>query len=379
MTCPYAQICGGCLQRGQELKSYQEAKEMVFRKILGNINQDNLNFGASVFVPDNTRRRASMAFHHRKGKITLGFNEAKSNNLIDCETCALLTPKLNANLPHIRRLLTEICAIPVVENKGKGKKANITYISDGDIWLCDADNGIDVVLEFDKKLELGHRMAIFELSQTFEEIIRVSHRCKVEDEAEAIVEKIKPYIKIANTFVYVPAGTFLQPSKEGEQALVDLVLKYLGDTTGKIADLFCGVGTFSYPLAQNINNKIIAVDSSPRLLDGFRQTVNKNMIPNIEIVTKNLFKYPLDEKELKGIEAVVFDPPRAGASAQIKKISEMSAGEQPKKIIAVSCNPHSFISDANLLLAAGYHLDEVTMVDQFIYSNHSELVALFTK
>lgn len=101
------------------------------------------------------------------------------------------------------------------------------------------------------------------------------------------------------------------------------------------------------------------------------------MIPNIEIQAKNLFKYPLDKLELKGFSAVVFDPPRAGAAAQVKKIAEMT--DKPEKIIAVSCNPNTFVNDANTLISAGYKIDEITLVDQFIYSNHSELVALFTK
>ena len=157
------------------------------------------------------------------------------------------------------------------------------------------------------------------------------------------------------------------------------MLKYLGETNGKIADLFCGVGTFSYPLARNIKNKIIAIDSSERLLDGFRRSVNKNMISNIEIITKNLFKYPLDVKELQGFSAVVFDPPRAGAAAQVAELAALPQNERPEKIIAVSCNPGTFVNDANKLLESGYKLIEVTMVDQFVYSNHSELVALFTK
>lgn len=174
-------------------------------------------------------------------------------------------------------------------------------------------------------------MAVFELAQGFDGIIRISHRRRPDAEAEPVVEKNAPYVKIADTFVYIPAGTFLQPSREGEQALVTLVLKYLGETSGRIADLFCGVGTFSYPLARNPANRVLAVDSSERLLEGFRRTVNKNMIPNIEIAAKNLFKYPLDDAELKGFNAVVFDPPRAGAAAQTARLAALPVGERPEK------------------------------------------------
>jgi 23S rRNA (uracil1939-C5)-methyltransferase len=129
----------------------------------------------------------------------------------------------------------------------------------------------------------------------------------------------------------------------------------------------------------NIRNKITAIDSSAELLNGFRQTVNALMLPNIEIVQKNLFKYPLDETELRDFAAVVFDPPRSGAAAQVQKLANMPPSEKPQKIIAVSCNPHTFINDANVLIAGGYEIKEMTMVDQFVYAKHFELVALFMK
>ena len=153
----------------------------------------------------------------------------------------------------------------------------------------------------------------------------------------------------------------------------------LHELCNNIADLFCGVGTFSYILAGNIKNKITAVDSSVELLRGFRESVNANQIPNIEINLKNLFKYPLDAKELKDYVAVLLDPPRAGAAAQVKQLAELEENIRPQKIIMVSCNPNTFVNDAKCLIDGGYILKEVTMVDQFVYSNHSELVALFTK
>ena len=91
-----------------------------------------------------------------------------------------------------------------------------------------------------------------------------------------------------------------------------------------------------------------------------------------------MFKYPLDNAELQDIDVVVFDPPRAGAAAQAKALSSMPTDSRPQKIIAISCNPSTFVNDANMLIQGGYKLQEVTMVDQFTYSNHSELVGLFT-
>ncbi len=374
MSCEYSQICGGCSFRDKEEKEYRIFKEEKFKKILSSLDT---KFGSSIFIPDNTRRRASLTFSYQKGKLSLGFNEKRSSVIVDIKKCPLLTPRLNSNLENIRQILEELCQVHYQVKKGR--KYFEASVSSGDVFICDALNGIDIVLEYNGPVDLGHRLILFELGQKMPDIIRISQRNSPQGILQPILEKSKPYIKIGPYNIQIPAGTFLQPSTEGERALISTVLKYLNGYEGKIADLFCGVGTFSYVLAVNIKNKVLAVDSSPELLKGFRETINHNMIPNINIMERNLFKYPLDENDLQGFGAVVYDPPRAGAAAQVKKIASMAREIKPNKIIAVSCNPQTFLSDASQLLQGGYELNEVTMVDQFTYSEHSELVALFTK
>lgn len=376
-ACSYAEICGGCLYRRESPEDYQKRKEEAFRRVMAGLKKQPEQYGNPVFIPDGTRRRASLAFRRHKGKLVLGFNMRKSAEIVDIQKCCLLTPQLNAVLPEVRDLLAELCSLPFSEKKGR--KIQQTFLTAGDVWLCQADNGIDLVLEFDGELDISRRMVIFEKAQSSEKIIRISHRRRNNETPEPVVEKFPPLVDIAGINVYIPAGCFMQASGEAEKTLIGLVLKYLGNTEGNIADLFCGMGTFSYPLSRNIRNKITAVDSSAELLNAFAKSIHKNMIPNIEIKNKNLFKYPLDENELKNFTAIVFDPPRAGASAQAAKMAALSPDSRPQKIIAVSCNPESFVNDANVLLEGGYCLKEITMVDQFICSNHMELVALFSK
>ena len=378
MSCSFSGTCGGCSFRDLSFIDYQKYKVDQVRNQLQLIARQNFSFEEPVFIQDQTRRRASLAFCLHKGKVVLGFNALKSSEIVDIDYCKLLTSGINQSLLFIRELLTEITKVNLVV-KGKKNSKKIQRIEKGDVWITEADNGIDLVLEFPFELNLELRQIIFEMIYAQNEIIRVSHRQSVNHHPETIMEKIKPFLSIAGREVYIPAGTFLQPSKAGEQTLISLAEKYLGDTSGKIADLFCGVGTFSYSLASNIKNKIFSVDSSAELLAGFQDSVNRQMIPNIEILNRNLFKYPLAGKELYGFSAIVFDPPRAGAKEQVTAITALPSEEKPQKIIAISCNPHSFVRDANILISGGYELVSVTMVDQFIYSRHSELVALFEK
>ena len=376
-SCSYQEICGGCIFRNLTEEKYQQTKLQKVQNILKGLDNQEYKFCTPIFIQDGQRRRASLAFSFKKGNLKLGFNQEQSAELVDINHCCLLTEKLNQIIPSIRQVLSELCAVKTPQYK-KNKIIGYNNISKGDVWLTQADNGIDVVLEFEGEINLEYRMIISEFALNNASVIRVSYRKDDMSMAETLVEKIKPYIKIADYEVYIPAGTFLQASKEAENKMISLVEKYVGNTNGKIADLFCGVGTFSYPLSKNPNNKIYSVDSSKFLLEGFQTSVNKNMIPNIQIQAKNLFKYPLDEKELFGFDAIVFDPPRAGAEEQVKKIVQIKE-DAPKKIVAISCNPHSFIKDANVLIKGGYKLKEITMVDQFVYSAHTELVAYFEK
>lgn len=375
MNCPYQKNCGGCPLRELSEEEYRQYKVNKFENIIKKINQNNINRGQTVFIKDGTRRRAEFTFSLHKGEILLGFNGAKSHEIVNINNCMLLTNKINNILPIIKIFLNNLCSIKTTE-KIKNKKFITTNISSGEIWLTETVNGLDILIEIENKISLDHRISICDFANQYNEIARIS-LCKKGSRPETIIEKHKPFIEIAGLKVFIPAGTFLQASSDGEKALIDLVLQYVGTSSGKIADLFCGVGTFSYPLSNNIKNKITSIDSSTELLSGFEHSINAQSIPNIKIEQKNLFKYPLDEEELKNFDIIVFDPPRAGAAAQVNKI--ILTTNKPQKIIAVSCNPHTFINDANTLISGGYKLSEITMVDQFVYSNHFELVALFEK
>lgn len=376
MSCPYQNICGGCPLRTMPVDAYRQYKTARFEQIASMIAQEHITFGAPMFVNDGCRRRAEMTFQYKKGRIILGFNTAQSHNIADVENCMALTDGINAVLPKVREFLQRFCDIKTTQ-KIKTKFVS-SQITQGEIWLTEVANGIDVLLEINDKISLEHRMEICDFANAAPEIVRISAGVKNQT-PEKIVEKTKPQIDICAHKVFVPAGTFLQASQEGQNALTKLVLQYMGNLSGNIADLFCGVGTFSYPLSANIKNKITAIDSSAELLNAFRQTVNFLTIPNIKIEQKNLFKYPLDVTELKIFDAVVFDPPRAGAKAQIAQIAMMNEADKPQKIVAVSCNPHTFVNDANTLVQNGYYLKEMTLVDQFVFAEHFELVACFEK
>ena len=378
MGCRLYENCGGCVYRQLETKTYQKQKEQTVKEVLEK-NLGNLDgiWETPVFLPDGTRRRAAFAFEMKKQKFVFGFNENKSANITDICHCDMLTESINAALSDVRALIEKLCLIEFTDTK-KGKKAPKKRMTSGDFQILEAENGLDAVLEADIDLNLDHRFEIADFMNTHEAFIRFSFRKKHAWDAEPVVQKAKPFIKIGKTDVFVTAGEFLQPSKEGQKTLISLVEKYVSETKGKTADLFCGIGTFSYALAAVEGRTVLSVDASKALLQNFQKSVDAQMIGNIEIMQKDLFLYPMDANELKFFDIIVFDPPRAGAKAQAEEFCKSEKDARPEKIVAVSCNPLTFARDAKILTAGGYVLKKITMVDQFVYSDHSEIVALFT-
>lgn len=369
------EICGGCVFRALGEDQYRQNKLADFEKTISLVKNARPVFDTPILIADGQRRRADMEFTYQKKTLTLGFYAEGTHQLIDVENCPMLTPKLNALLPQIRTFLADFCAIKItVKNK---KKLITESITKGAIRLLEADNGVDVLLNLAQTPQLEHRLAVADFVNALPEVVRFSWQIN-NTVAETIVQKNAPILRIANAVVEIPQGVFLQASKTAETQMIAKVLEYMGQTHGKIADLFCGLGTFTYPLAQNKENEIVAVDSSADSLKGLQQALNQNQIHNVQVQNKNLFKYPFDKDDFKGISAVVIDPPRAGAHDQCRAIAELEASLRPQKIVFVSCNPKTFVYDAETLINAGYCFERVTLIDQFVYSKHQELIALFT-
>jgi 23S rRNA (uracil1939-C5)-methyltransferase len=190
---------------------------------------------------------------------------------------------------------------------------------------------------------------------------------------DLLYETATPEVRFARAQVRVPPDAFLQPTREGETALQALVR----DATGNakiIADLFCGCGTFTLPLTEKA--QVHAVDADRPMLDAL--AAGARATPGLKPVTterRDLFKHPLAAAELNRYEAVVLDPPRAGALVQAKQVSQ----SRVPRIAYVSCDAASFARDVRVLIDGGFRLDWIVGVDQFLWSAHVELAAAFSR
>ncbi len=323
-VCPYASKCGGCLYLDMPFDLYvQKKKDFIINSFMHAKIQLTLdNF---ITIPFGTRRRATFAF--KKGII--GFNAPKSHQIIPMDTAPCLTQKLSSLLPQLKSLITQLN-------------------TRGDISLLDTPHGIDIHIKTGKEPPtLSIRMLLAEFASS-PLIVRISYN------NEPILEKVPNLL---------PIDAFLQPSVAGEEVLVQHTLSALTDEK-KVVDLFCGAGTFTIPLIQ-AGYQTIGYDSA-------KESVQRL---GLNGVVRDLFRNPLSSQELDQFDAVIMDPPRAGAKEQTK----MLVSSQVKKIIMISCNPITAARDSLKLIKNGWQITKAIGIDQFIYTNHCEVFILFEK
>ncbi len=320
--------CGACNHNKLSFREYKNNKCK---------EKDNI-----YFAPLGSRRRVNFAFSKNK----FGFYQQKTHNIIDINDC----PNLSFDFQDIKKFVL-----------------NLGYLV-GEVYITKADNGLAIKIETKSNITLDNKLDLADFINSNENIISIAIN-------DYEIKKIDAHINIADYKVFINADSFLQATKETEQKMLELTSKYLLNTNGKILDLYCGLGTFSYPLAKNIKNKITSIEINPQALELFQKTINYNQIPNISIKKQNLLKYPLTSKELEDFDAIVFDPPYKGAHSQVKEIC--ACNKMFNKIVAISCNEETFNKDKELLIKKGYTLKELTYIDQFLFSDHIELIALF--
>lgn len=350
--CRHFGICGGCALQHINETTYRAFKERGVTSALEKAGVAMPAMIDAVYIPPFTRRRANFAARITKGKAVIGFHERRSANIRDVPDCLLITEPLRDMMIRVREHL------PKIVEEGAKIDVLIQHV-EGDFEI-----GLTGKLGWAKQSSYELHEAIGDLVRDLD-LARLSLRARDFDPYEPLLEA-RPLIKTFGALsMNVAAGGFLQPSEEGEQALVTCVTDAIEDET-KIADLFCGNGTFTGPLMEG--REIMAVDFAPDAIASLRKA-------GVNALVRNLFKAPMSAQELSGVEAVILDPPRAGAQAQVAILAHSDVA----KVIYVSCNPSTFAKDARVLVEGGYTLLKLTLVDQFIWSAHTEVVGVFVR
>jgi 23S rRNA (uracil1939-C5)-methyltransferase len=282
--------------------------------------------------------------------VLLGFNAEGSHRIIDMHECHILRPELFALVAPLRKLMGEF-----IGPRGSGG-----------VRMTLADQGPDILLE---KVDVEGLQAAEALS-AFAETHRLARLALDDGYGPQTRWEPEPVtITLGGVAVALPHGAFLQATAEGEAALVSAVREAVGPAR-IVADLFAGLGTF----ALSLQGRILAAEGARDAVLVLKSAANRAQ-RQIFVNHRDLFRRPLDEKELSRFEAVILDPPRAGAKEQV---AHLAASSVPR-IAYVSCNPATFARDAKTLIDGGYRLEWVKPVGQFRWSTHVELVGCFSR
>ncbi len=304
--CPFFGICGGC-KYDFTSADYHEQKLSVLRDLPV---MDNPRW-----VDAGTRRRGDFCFAGNQ----FGLFETRSKNIVPVRNCPNMVPEINAILPRV---------------------ATLPWGASGSCLITACENGIDIVINAD----VPYFTPEFKSAASQVGAIRVVWNDKT------VVQFALPIIKFDDVAVDYPPNAFLQPGRQGESILREMVVDAVGQS-GHVADLFCGLGSFTFATGA----------------DGF-DIVGAG-------VKRDLFAHPLTVGMLKKYDCVIMDPPRAGALAQCR---ELVKSDVPR-IVYVSCNPQTFVRDMNILVRGGYKMCKLVPVDQFVGSAHWELFSVFDK
>ncbi|QJF49753.1 class I SAM-dependent RNA methyltransferase [Roseobacter ponti] len=346
--CAHFRSCGGCQLQHADDDFVASWKTDVVRNALKAHGTEAV-LRPILTSPAGSRRRAGFAARRTKKGAMAGFHGRASDTIIEIPGCLLLAPDVLAG-----REVAEALALV-----GASRKTALSVMVTG------AENGLDVAVSHGKPLDGPLRQQLAAICES-----KKLARLTWEDEVVAMREP--PVHSIGAAQVSPPPGAFLQATLHGQQVLTDAVLEVTRGAR-RVIDLFAGCGTFSLPLAQHA--EVHAVEGEAAMLasldGGWRHAKG---LKAITTETRDLFRRPLMPDELRRTGAVVLDPPRAGAEAQIAELIKSDVA----KVAYVSCNPVTFARDAAVLVAAGWSADWVQVVDQFRWSSHVELAGSFT-
>jgi 23S rRNA (uracil1939-C5)-methyltransferase len=348
--CQHFGVCGGC--------ATQHLAEPIYRKwkhdlVTNALSHERIEAPVHGLIDAHGEGRRRAVFHARrsdKDVLEVGFSAQRAHIIVPIDRCPVLAPAMDGALK---------AAWAIAETLERTRKPL-------DIQVTGSDTGLDIDIRGSGPLDTPHLAALVRVAETLK-VARITRH------GELVAQRVVPTVRMGRATVALPPGAFLQATAKGEEVLGALIAEHLGRSR-KVADLFCGTGPFALRLAEKA--PVLASDSEGPAIEALGRAAKATPgLKPVEVQRRDLFRRPLMAQELKGIDAVVFDPPRQGAQAQARELAKSAV----PAVIAVSCNATTFARDARVLIDGGYKLTSVTPVDQFRYTAHVEIVAAFAR
>lgn len=349
--CPHFGVCGGCALQHWDGERYRAWKRDLVVTALAHAG---VKAPVRPLVDAHGEGRRRVTLHARRGfrdVLQVGFAAARAHHIVPIDRCPILAPGLSRAIE---------VAWPLAE-------ALLPLRKPLDIQVTATDAGLDVDVR-------GSGPPTPAVTAKLAEVANAKGLARLTRHGDLVLQLSTPTVRMGRAVVPLPPGSFLQATREGEERLARLVLAHLGGKARHVADLFCGVGPFALRIAES--TRVAAYDGNADAVESLRRAAaGAPGLKPISAGVRDLFREPLVPEELKRFDAVVLDPPRAGAEAQAREI----AASGVPTVVMVSCNPATFARDARTLVERGYRLLEATPVDQFRYSAHVEVVGLFRR
>ncbi|MBN8530296.1 MAG: class I SAM-dependent RNA methyltransferase [Alphaproteobacteria bacterium] len=342
--------CGGCSLQHMSPPAYAAFKQQLVEKSAARFP------GVHILPLEQTgphgRRRASFKVRAGKLGVEIGFYAGDSHHLVALKECPVLEPAIENALPMFAQALSRLSVTP--------QELSVALL----------DSGLDVMIRADVSPSLADNA---ELSQMAEKLDLARLSWDDGYGASPLLSRRPARVRFGEVDVEAPPGSFLQASGRGQKAITAHVRAFANEAK-YVTDLFSGCGTYSFPLSSIAN--VTAYEGDGAMVEAATRAANAHGLSGkVEFYKRNLAHSPVLRHELKRCDTVIINPPRGGASEQMMALS----ASMVKRIVMVSCNPASFVRDAKLLTEGGYALRVLVGIDQFHWSSHLELVALFMK
>lgn len=357
-SCRHFGDCGGCQLQQVPTQDYQDWKRRQVETALASRGLDSIPILPIIEGRPATRRRLRLAFQLRGKSMALGFRQRHGQDVVDIAECPVAMAMIARLFCPLRLCLAKL---PM------GR-------SGGEVAITASGSGLDLLLETPLEPALTDREGLAALAEQ-EDLARISWRPAPTTPPEPIAARREVIVEVAGQPLALPPGAFLQATEPTETAIRVAVTQAIGDAR-RIADLFAGCGAFSLPFAKE-GRSVHAFEQDKSMIEALTVTAGRaGLKGSLRTAVRDLDREPLSGDELAVFDALILDPPRAGARAQAKAIATSSG---PKKIAMVSCNPVTFARDARVLIDAGYRLAWVQPIDAFLWSAQIELVGAFDR
>lgn len=359
--CRHFSRCGGCKLQHAEVSFYKQWKQDQVRTTLGQRGLDGFVLSPLKSIPDQSRRRTTFTARRKRGDgLLFGYLQAASHDIEGIEECPLLDPAIVEAWPELKKL----AQLLLDQMRHVKKPAEVK------IAVTKTETGLDIAVKCTPRPNFERAPLVL---QDLSDLANAADWARLAVDGEIIAQMRVPQLNFGKAKVGLPLAGFCQATVDSEQEIVRLVVEHV-DANGPVVDLFSGIGTLTFPLAERV--PVHAVEGEREALAALEQARDATSeLKAITVERRDLFRNPLSAKELNRFDAIIFDPPRAGAKEQAEDI----ALSEVKTVIGVSCNPATFSRDAETLQKGGYELRHVFPVDQFLWSPHIEVVGIFKR